>query len=64
MPADARLALAEDPRQVLHIELALGQQHQHAQARRFGDRLENADRGRKAQHWINRQIITRHGQTI
>ena len=35
MPADARLALAEDLGQILDVELAAGQQRQDAQARRL-----------------------------
>ena len=43
MPADARLALPEDLREVLDAELAGGEQQQDAQARRLGRRLERGD---------------------
>ena len=43
MTADARLALPEDPRQILDVELAGGEQQQDAQARRLGRRLERGD---------------------
>ena len=42
VPADARLALAEDARQVLDVELARRQQHQHAQPRGLGHRLQRS----------------------
>ena len=38
--ADARLALAQDLGQVLDVELAGGEQHEDAQARRLGRGLE------------------------
>ena len=40
MPADARLALPEDHRQVLDAQFAGREQQQDAQARRLGRRLE------------------------
>ncbi len=42
MPADARLALPQDAREVLDVELARGQQHQQAQPRRLGHRLQGS----------------------
>ena len=44
MPADARLALPEDAREVLDVQLARGQQHQQTQPRRLGHRLERRNR--------------------
>ena len=50
VPADAGLALAQDAREVLHVELAMGQQRQQTQPRRLGGGLEHTDRRREAQH--------------
>ena len=44
MPADARLALAEDLRQILDVELAAGQQRQDAQARRLPGAAQSGQR--------------------
>ena len=44
MPADARLALAEDLRQILDVELAAGQQRQDAQARRLAGAAQSGQR--------------------
>ena len=49
MPADARLALAEDAGEVLDVELARRQQHQHAQPRRLRHGLQHADGRRRSQ---------------
>ena len=44
MPADARLALAEDLGQILDVELAAGQQRQDAQARRLAGAAQSGQR--------------------
>jgi len=44
MPADARLALAEDLRQILDVELTAGQQRQDAQARRLPGAAQSGQR--------------------
>ena len=41
MPADARLALAQDARQVFDVELSAREQHEDAQAGRLGRRLQH-----------------------
>ncbi len=43
MPADPRLALPEDARQVLHIEFARREQHQDAQPRWFRGGFQDGD---------------------
>ena len=59
--ADARLALPQDARQVLDVELAVRQQDQQAQPRRLGHRLQHADRGPQVQGLTFSQEIEHRG---
>ena len=49
MAGDARLRLGQDRREVLHGELGLGEESQHADARRLARRLQSADQGIEGQ---------------
>ncbi len=51
MPADARLALAEDLGQVLDVQLAAGQQRQDAQPRRLAGAAQGGKRVDAGQAW-------------
>ena len=51
MPADARLALAEDLGEILDVQLAGGKQRQDAQARGLAGGAQRRERGGARQAW-------------
>ena len=63
MPADARLALPQDAREVFDVELPLRQQHQHAQPCRLRHGLQHAD-GRRKTELRTRIHVADHGVMI